>query len=125
MQNGNAINWFEIPVTDFDRAHHFYQDMLGIEMPANAANGYKMGYFPSLIAGKVNGAICFGEGYIPSGAGSLLYLNAGPDLSIALNKVHDLGGRILVPKTMIDENNGFYAFIVDTEGNRIALHSDK
>ncbi|MCX8471460.1 MAG: VOC family protein [Chitinophagaceae bacterium] len=124
MQNGNAINWFEIPVTDFDRALAFYQNMLGIEMPTTSANGYKMGYFPSLQEGKVNGAICFGEGYIPSGAGSLLYINAGPDLNIALHKVHDLGGRILVPKTMIDEQNGYYAFIVDTEGNRIALHSN-
>jgi predicted enzyme related to lactoylglutathione lyase len=124
MQNGNAINWFEIPVTDFDRALAFYQNMLGIEMPTTSAYGYKMGYFPSLQEGKVNGAFCFGEGYIPSGAGSLLYINAGPDLNIALHKVHDLGGRILVPKTMIDEQNGYYAFIVDTEGNRIALHSN-
>jgi uncharacterized protein len=119
----HAVNWFEIPVTDFDRALSFYQNMLGISMQTTSNNGYKMAFFPAISTNDVSGALCFGEGYIPSGAGSLLYLSAGDDLQVALDKVSDLGGRIIVPKTMIDENNGHYAFIVDTEGNRIALHS--
>ncbi len=121
----HAINWFEIPVTNFDRALSFYSNVLSIDMEISKANGYQMAYFPSEDATSIVGAICFGEGYIPSGAGSLLYLNANPDLDIALDKVHDLGGRILIPKTKINESDGYYAFIVDTEGNRIALHSIK
>jgi len=73
----------------------------------------------------VSGAICFGEGYIPSGAGSLLYLNANPDVNLVLDRATTAGGRIIVPKTLIGEDTGYYAFIVDTEGNRIALHSER
>ncbi len=119
----NSINWFEIPVTDFDRALGFYQNLLGIEMQQNLNNGYKMGYFPGENENDVTGAICFGEGYIPSGAGSLVYLNTINGMQQSLDKVHDLGGRILIPKTIIDEQSGYYAFILDTEGNRIGLHS--
>jgi uncharacterized protein len=119
----NAINWFEIPVTNFDRAKSFYEQIFGFSMLTNEMSGYRMGFFPQ--GSGVNGAICFGEGYIPSGAGSLLYLNANPDLNIVLDRVTELGGRILVPKTFIGEGQGYYAFIVDTEGNRIAMQSDK
>jgi predicted enzyme related to lactoylglutathione lyase len=75
--------------------------------------------------GGISGAICYGEGYIPSGAGALLYLNANPDVNIILDKTVQAGGKIIVPKTLIGEDSGYYAFIVDTEGNRIALHSQR
>jgi predicted enzyme related to lactoylglutathione lyase len=119
----SRINWFEIPVTDFDRAKHFYESIFEIQMEITVANGYKMAFFPDADPGGVSGAICFGEGYIPSGGGSLLYLNADPDVSLVLDRVAAHGGRILVPKTHISEQHGYYAFIVDSEGNRIALNS--
>lgn len=120
----HRINWFEIPVTDFDRAKSFYENIFSIHMQTTQINGYKMAFFPD-DDGAVSGAICFGEGYIPSGGGSLLYLNAGPDLNVVIDKVPLCGGRILVPKTLIGEEAGYYAFIVDSEGNRIALHSSR
>lgn len=118
----DRITWFEIPVTDFDRAKNFYETIFAIHMQVTQVNGYKMAFFPDK-EGSVSGAICFGEGYIPSGGGSLLYLNANPDLNVVLDKVALHGGRILVPKTLISEEVGYYAFIVDSEGNRIALNS--
>jgi uncharacterized protein len=118
----NIINWFEIPVSDFERAKKFYETILGITMPVKHSSGYSMGFFPN-VEGKVSGAICFGEGYIPSGAGSVLYLNADPDLFNAINKIPEAGGRVLVTKTLISEDNGYYAFILDSEGNRIGLQS--
>jgi uncharacterized protein len=124
MQGQNTINWFEIAVTDFDRAKNFYETIFDIEMDVTIMQGYKMAFFPA-SEGTVNGAICYGEGYIPSGAGALLYLNANPDLNIVLDKVTASGGKIIVPKTLIGEGLGYYAFIVDTEGNRLALHSDR
>jgi predicted enzyme related to lactoylglutathione lyase len=81
-----------------------------------------MAFFPA-SEGKVSGAICYGEGYIPSGAGALLYLNANPDVNVILDRVPIAGGKILVPKTLIGDDLGYYAFILDTEGNRIALQS--
>jgi len=124
MQAQNMINWFEIAVTDFDRARNFYQTIFDIEMKSTELQGYKMAFFPN-IEGGVSGAICYGEGYIPSGAGALLYLNANPDVNVVLDKTVQAGGKIIVPKTLIGEDTGYYAFIVDTEGNRIALHSTR
>lgn len=118
----NRITWFEIPVSDFERARRFYETIFDIDMEVSKVNGYKMAFFPD-SGQSVSGAICYGEGYIPSGAGSLLYLNADPDLNLVLDRIPMNGGRIIVPKTLISEDIGFYAFIVDTEGNRIALNS--
>ena len=120
----HMINWFEIAVTDFDRARKFYETIFGIEMKTTEIQGYKMAFFPN-EDDCVSGAICYGEGYIPSGAGALLYLNANPDVNLVLDKLVQAGGKIIVPKTMIGEDAGYYAFIVDTEGNRIALHSNR
>jgi len=122
MQAQDMISWFEIPVSDFDRARKFYETIFDIQMTVTEMQGYKMAFFPA-YEGKISGAICFGEGYIPSGAGSLLYLNANPDVNLVLDRATAAGGRIIVPKTLISPETGYYAFLVDTEGNRIALHS--
>ena len=120
----NMINCFEIAVTDFERARNFYQTVFDIEMNVTEMQGYKMAFFPN-EEGGVSGAICYGEGYIPSGAGALLYLNANPDVNLVLDRTVQAGGKIIVPKTLIGEDAGYYAFIVDTEGNRLALHSKR
>jgi predicted enzyme related to lactoylglutathione lyase len=122
MDAQDMISWFEIPVSDFNRARHFYETIFDISMSVHEMHGYRMAFFPS-FEGKVSGAICFGEGYIPSGAGSLIYLNANPDLNLVLDRATQAGGRVLVPKTLISAEAGYCAFLLDTEGNRIALHS--
>ena len=70
----------------------------------------------------ISGAVIKAEGYTPSADGSVIYLNAGADLSDALGRVEAAGGQVLVPKTGIGEN-GFFAFLLDTEGNKVGLHS--
>jgi uncharacterized protein len=70
------------------------------------------------------GGIAQGEGFEPSAKGTIVYLNGGEDLSTPLSKVEDAGGKILMPKTSIG-GNGFMAHFLDTEGNRVALHSMK
>ncbi len=123
----NAVNWFEIPATDFQRAVNFYETILGIKMtilpkiPDMPPMNYVMFPFDEKQQ-KIGGGICDGEGYEPSATGSIVYLNAGEDLSVALNKVKGAGGKILVPKMSIG-SNGFMAHFIDTEGNRVALHS--
>lgn len=74
--------------------------------------------------GGIGGGIVQGAGFEPSDKGTLIYLNAGEDLSIPLAKVEKAGGKILLPKTSIGPN-GFMAHLMDTEGNKIALHSMK
>lgn len=118
----NLINWFEIPATDFKRAVSFYQNILALEINETEMFGSKMGFFPS--DGKnVSGAIVQGSDYSPSSNGVLLYLNGGEDLQHALDKVPQHGGSIIVPKTQISPEMGYFAMFIDTEGNKMALHS--
>ncbi len=119
----NVIHWFEIPSKNFDRACTFYGKIMEWEIQKiNHENGIKYGFLPIGTQDEVGGAIVHGEGFTPSSKGSLIYLNAGADLSIALSKVEKAGGKILKPKTSIGEN-GYMAQFIDTEGNRMALHS--
>ena len=121
----NAINWFEIPVKNFNNAKKFYETILGAEMQPMEAMGMKSAFFPAdLQSGAIGGCIIEGAGYEPSSKGSLVYLNGGEDLSIPLSKVEAAGGQILMPKTAIGPN-GFMAHFTDTEGNKVAFHSMK
>jgi uncharacterized protein len=120
----NAINWFEIPVTDFTRAKKFYETLYGAEIMEMPFPNGKYGMLPSDMQNGVGGGIVQGEGFEPSTKGTIVYLNGGDDLSTPLSKVEDAGGKILMPKTSIG-GNGFMAHFLDTEGNKIALHSMK
>ncbi|MBI3259136.1 MAG: VOC family protein [Ignavibacteriae bacterium] len=123
----NALNWFEIPATDFDRAVKFYNGILDAELYCTEMNGYKMGFFPmdQNDTSAVGGAVVTGEFYTPSTDGAVVYLNAGENLSTVLDRVEPNGGKILMPKTLITEEIGYMAFFLDSEGGKIALHSSK
>lgn len=120
----NAINWFEIPVKNFERAKAFYSTLLGNEIMVMPHPQYKYGMLPADMQNGVGGGIVEGAGFEPSDKGPLIYLNGGDDLSLPLSKVEKAGGKILLPKTSIGPN-GFMAHLMDTEGNKIALHSMK
>lgn len=121
----NAINWFEIPVKNFERGKKFYSTIFGEDIQLMDHPTLKYGMLPvDMKNGGIGGAIVQGKGYEPSTKGSLIYLNGGDDLSKVLSKVEKAGGKILVPKTSLGPN-GFMAHFKDTEGNRIALHSMK
>lgn len=122
----NAINWFEIPASDIDRARKFYEGIFDFEMfDLNIGDGLSMVLFPA-VSGTVNGALIqYEDMYKPSDSmGPLLYLNANPDVQPVLDRVEEAGGKILIPKRLITEDNGYMAVITDSEGNRIALHSN-
>jgi len=124
----NAVNWFEIPVKNFDRATKFYETILGAKLenhegPMTKEMGIKMAFFPAdMQNGGIGGAIIQSQGYEPSQNGSIVYLNGGDDLSKSLAKVEKAGGKIVMPKTAIGEN-GHIAKFTDTEGNIVAFHS--
>jgi predicted enzyme related to lactoylglutathione lyase len=121
----NAISWFEIPVTDFNRAKNFYQQIFEFEMPEMDMGPVKMGILPHDRDNHgVGGAICAGEGYAPSGPnGVKAYLNGGDDLNTVLNRVAAAGGSVVLPKTEIAPDMGNFAFFLDTEGNVVGLYS--
>lgn len=121
----NAINWFEIPVTDFDRAKKFYETVLDTQIMEMPFPGGKYGMLPAdMMNGGVGGGLVFGPGFEPSDKGTLVYLNGGDDLSFPLSRIELAGGKIILPKTSIGPN-GFMAHFIDSEGNKVALHSTK
>ena len=118
----NAINWFEIPAADFDRAVQFYETMLGTAIRKDVFGGAPHGFLPVGEKG-VGGAVVYGNGQ-PSSEGPLIFLNATdePTLDGFLARVTEAGGEVLLPKTAIPPQ-GLMAIIRDVEGNRIGLHS--
>ena len=121
----NAVSWFEIPSTDLDRATKFYETIFGVTLNRLDTAGIKMRMFPldNMMTG-VGGAVVKSDFHKPSATdGTLIYLNGNPDVQNVLDKVEAAGGNIMVPKTEISPDYGHMAVIIDTEGNRIALHS--
>jgi uncharacterized protein len=117
----HAISWFELPVTDLERAAAFYAAILGTALAEVAeADDRRFAMFPA--EDGVSGAIVQGEGYLPSTEGALVFLNAGDALQPVVDRVEAAGGRVLLPRMDMGEW-GVAAFIVDTEGNKVALHA--
>jgi predicted enzyme related to lactoylglutathione lyase len=118
----NAINWFDIPAVDFERAVKFYETVFAVTLHQEALGGTMNGIFPADRDG-VNGAVCKGPGYAPSADGSIVYLNANGQIDTILSRVEAAGGKILRPKTPIGPF-GYIAWLIDSEGNRIGLHAE-
>lgn len=118
----HVIAWCEIPVLDFPRARVFYEAVLGHPIETMTMGPSTMGFLSS-DPDQVSGAIVHGDGTAPSQSGTLVYLNGGDDLSAMLARVEPAGGQVAVPKTEIGNGFGFFAHFIDTEGNRIGLHS--
>jgi uncharacterized protein len=119
----NAVSWFEIPVKNFENAKNFYRTIFEFDMPEMQMGPNRMGILLHDQGSGVGGAIVSGEWYEPSVSGTMVYLNANPDLNIVLDRVQKAGGEVLVPKTNIGENMGYFAIFKDVEGNRVGLHS--
>jgi len=122
----NAISWFEIPSIDIERASKFYEAVFLVKLNPLDMSNIKMRMFPidDPMVG-IGGAIVNSDGFhIPSASeGPLIYLNGNPDVQLVLDRVEAAGGKIMVPKTEISPEYGYMAVFLDTEGNRIGLHS--
>jgi predicted enzyme related to lactoylglutathione lyase len=119
----NAVNWFEIPARDLDRATRFYNRVLDTQLRKEMFETRPMAIFPSSETG-VGGALVQDRDEVPSLQGTLIYLNARDEsgLVAALGRVEGAGGRVLMPKTAIGPQ-GFIAVIEDTEHNRVGVHA--
>jgi uncharacterized protein len=120
----NSLNWFEIPAIDISRAKKFYESIFEIKMEEMDMQNMKYAMFPfDPMNAKVAGGLAQSPMHTPSATGSIVYLNANPDLQIVLDRIEKAGGKITMPKTSIGQN-GFMAFFSDSEGNTVALHSN-
>jgi uncharacterized protein len=122
----NALSWFEIPADDFERARRFYSTIFAYDMPVMPMGDSTIGILPYDDAGGgVGGAINKQKTAKPSPHGTLVYLNAGDDLTVVLGRVAGANGRVVMPKTMVTPEIGFIALFEDTEGNIVGLHSPR
>jgi predicted enzyme related to lactoylglutathione lyase len=118
----NPVGWFEIPVTDLDRAKAFYERVLELELELQDFGSLNMAWFPSQHPGAgATGALVKGDSYVPSHAGTMVYFSVA-DIEAVLRRVNDNGGKTLNPKMSIGEY-GFVGHFEDSEGNRVALHA--
>lgn len=118
----NLISIVELPVSDFARAVKFYQTILGVTIEEMEMDGNQMGILPNEER-TVNVVLVKGNDYKPTTDGAVLYLNAGDDLQPMLDKVVQNGGQMIVSKTAISPEMGYFALFIDTEGNKLGLHS--
>jgi len=119
----NAINWFEIPVSDLDRAARFYERVLGVTLKRELFTGTPIAVFTAPDR-AVGGALVSQPQRKPSADGALVYLDATGKLDAALDRVPAAGGAVLLAKTDIGEP-GFIAIVRDSEGNHVGLHSPR
>ena len=114
-----GISWFEIAVSDFERAKKFYESIFNEHMMVMDLGVLKMAIFQ-----RMDGAICHNPNwYKPSIDGTLIYMNADPDLSIIQSRIEPSGGTLIQTKKLIAPGRGYMCLFTDSEGNRLALHS--
>mgnify|MGYP002725666241 FL=1 len=119
------VGWFEIPVADMDRAKKFYDAVFQVDIKLQDFGGTKMGWFPAdhEKPGASGSLIKNKDWYKPSERdGVLVYFNS-MDVQEELDRIELNGGKIVQEKTQISPDIGYMAVFLDTEGNRIALHS--
>lgn len=125
MKN-NMVGWFEIPVHKMERAIAFYEKVLDLKLDRNTMDPLDMAWFPFATEGSGSGGtlVHFPAAYKPSTDGVLVYLTAhSGDLANELSRIEEAGGKVLQGKTQISEEHGYMALFIDSEGNRLALHS--
>jgi uncharacterized protein len=119
----HAINWFELPVRNLDRAQAFYETVLGRPLRREQMGPHTLAIF-GYDDDAVGGCLLAGEGTPePSTSGALVYLNAKPSLDAALARVAGAGGRITTPRVDLPGDMGCFAHVEDSEGNRVGFHA--
>ena len=118
----NPVVWFEIPVTDLERAKAFYEHVLDLELRLREGDGIRMAWFPmSDDAYGAAGTLAEGRQYTPATTGTMIYLSTA-DIDAAFERVVEKGGGVVLERMSIGEY-GFIGLFRDSEGNCVGLHS--
>lgn len=119
----NATNWFEIPSADLGSAQQFYETVLGRTLQREQYGPDEVAVFPHDPQGTGGCLMRTGTGHPPGQLGTLVYLDCMPSLDAALARVEAAGGRIALARQALPPGMGFFAHIVDREGNEVGLHA--
>jgi predicted enzyme related to lactoylglutathione lyase len=123
LMSHNTVCWVDIPVTNIDRAMKFYTAVLGEAVSKQTMPGMEFALLPH-AEDNVSGCLVVMHGNQPSATGPLVYLSVEGRIDDAIKQARDGGGKILNEKEQIGPY-GFRAIVLDSEGNRVALHSQK
>ncbi|WP_298239154.1 VOC family protein [uncultured Algibacter sp.] len=122
--NHNMVGWFEIPVTNMDRAKAFYDEVFSINVSVQDFGGTLMAWFPFAEGSPgASGSLILNKAYVPSESKGVLVYFSSENVDTEINRVESNGGKIIQAKTQISPDIGYMAIFIDSEGNRIALHS--
>lgn len=117
----NTVDFFEIPVTNFERGLKFYNFVFGLKLKVSQINGTRRAFFPGATGG-VRGALVEGKGYVPDQKGAIPYISYSEDINSILSKVTISGGEVIVPpKTTLFGAEHKFAMFIDCEGNRVGI----
>lgn len=123
--NTNALNWFEIPMVDVERAKKFYETVFDVALTPMDMNGDQMLMFPyAPEANKVSGSLVKGEFHKPGMQGPIVYMNANPSINAVASKIETAGGNMLLPPMQVSPEVGWIALFADSEGNQMGLHAN-
>ena len=120
----DAITWFEIPTRDIETAQRFYESLLGAPLRRETIGPATLAVFPYEGGQGVGGCLLAGPtAPAPRAEGTVVYLDVSPSLEAALVRAEAAGARVATPRTALPPGMGFFAHIVDTDGNRVGLHA--
>jgi predicted enzyme related to lactoylglutathione lyase len=124
VEAARAINWFEIPVTDIERARRCYETVLDRPLRRESMGPQgELAVFPYEPGTATGGCLMQSPALRPGADGVRIYLNAEPSLDAAVGRAERAGLRVLVPRVDLPGGMGAFAVIVDSEGNTIGLHA--
>jgi predicted enzyme related to lactoylglutathione lyase len=126
----NVVGWFEIPVDDMDRAVKFYNELFGWKIEGQPfGDNSEMAIFPADFTKDLPGAggsLFKGPDTKTGEGGAIVYFTStSGDCANELAKAKELGSKVIMEKFKIPDGHGFMVMITDSEGNRIAISSDK
>jgi hypothetical protein len=117
-----TFSYVAIPAADFERAFNFYSEITNGHVRKNPNVPFPMAYFFD-DENKDTGHLFQLPNFKPSADGAIVYMELANDLNETLEKIKAAGGKVIMPKTQISPEKGFWALFLDTEGNKLALHS--
>ena len=124
MKNVNPVGWFDIHVSNLDRAKKFYETVFNIQLADLPLEWGNQALFPfDQESPNISGALVEKKGFKSNENNTVVYF-ATEDCVTEENRIEKAGGKIVRPKMSIGEF-GFVSIFIDSEGNTIGLHSRK
>lgn len=118
----NPIIWFEIYVSNMDRAKKFYETVFELTMAQIPfAEGQMWGFPSNPEKWGCSGTLVQMAGFTPGNNSTIIYFSSS-NCSIEEKRVLAAGGKIQKSKMSIGQF-GFISLAYDTEGNIFGIHS--